>query len=163
VVKTYERTYTRGEREPNEAELRVIMRCMKRYLCDSSDPVKPHWGLLIKRLASRMLGVYASGGSWTLGNGWQSRLTSAGLDEECNVIDAEKWERAFRQLLERRNYDPARQAVEEAMEAPKKDLSTMSAQPKEPAPVTMRMGKTLSFKNAQGHQRHFVTSERASK
>jgi hypothetical protein len=150
VVKTYEPTYTRGEREPNEEELRVIMRWMKRYLCDSSDPVKPHWGLLIKRLASRMLGVYASGGNWTLGSGWKRRLAGAGLDEECNVIDQEKWGRAFRQLLERRNYDPARQAIEEALEAPEKDLSAIaSVKPEELAPVTMQMGKTLGFRNVR--------------
>jgi hypothetical protein len=142
VVKTYERTYTRGEREPDEQEIRVIMRWMKAYLCDSSDPVKPHWGLLIKRLAARMLGVSVNGASWTLQNGWKKRLASAGLDEDCQVIDPEKWERAFRQLLERRNYDPARQAVEEAMEAPREGFPAIdSAKPERPAPLQMQIGK----------------------
>jgi hypothetical protein len=97
------------------AILSVIAR-MKAYLCDDSVEEHPAWTGRELGLGLRALGVYYDprSGEWTLGNGWKKRLASAGLSESATIVDAEKWKRAYRQLCERKNFDPALARIEEA-------------------------------------------------
>jgi hypothetical protein len=126
---------------------------LKGYLCDSEEH-KPEWYRPWVRIARRLLGVYSHGGrgvGWTLASGWRARLASAGLDADCNVVDSEKWQRAYRQLIESDNYDPAVSRIEEAMdEKGQGALGQKQAEAKsKPAGVEVKMaGKKITFGNA---------------
>jgi hypothetical protein len=114
-------THARAHEDRGGSAIRTLGHALIRYLCDESIEDKRAWTRKLKDVASKLVGVYYDPRTkeWTLLNGWKRRLRAAGLDEECNVVDEAAWERAYRQLIERGNFDPAIARIEEALEPEK--------------------------------------------
>jgi len=106
-------TRARTEEEGGQELLRVIA-TLKGYLCDERYDSHPVWTGRNVRMARRVLNVRTSGHEWALVGGLRRRLEEAGLNEKCEVVDPEKWARAYRQICERENYDPSIARIEEA-------------------------------------------------
>jgi hypothetical protein len=149
------RTGTRVREEPSGQAIRKVAATLIGYLCDSSDEYKPQWTGRTIGLAVKLIKLRADEGEWRLTPGWRKRLREAGLDEECNVLDEAKWERAFTQLKERGNYDPAILRIEEALDETDQireaELQQKQAQAKkqQAAQIPMQLaGKKITFGNA---------------